>query len=701
MDKSASPPSPPSPALEDMPLEQLPGVTPSDLKRLQALNLQTAAELLLYLPSEWQDRTRLTPIGQLVQGTQAQVQGEVTQVFQPRGRRMLSVRLHDGSGEIELLFFHFSHNQAQRMRNATLRCFGEVKAGRGLARMIHPRYSVLPPGSAAPPLSNHLTPLYSGSGGTAGQKQLQKHIEQCLSLAEQPGALADPVTPLIPKVLPQISLYEALDTLHRMPPEGGDAESTQNLARGRLALDELVADMLGQMQAGQKVRSMPAPPLRGGDDLVAALLESLPFRLTEAQQRVNAEILADMDNSAPMLRLLQGDVGSGKTLVALCAALRAIGSGWQVAFMAPTEVLVEQHLINMRAWLTPLGLDTAALTASSSPGERRSILAALDAGDLKIVVGTHALFEDEVQFKDLGLVIVDEQHRFGVHQRLRLVERGRGLLCPHQLTMTATPIPRTLAMTRYAEMDVSVLDEMPPGRHPVQTTTHSERDRDRIIQRIGERCGEGDRVYWVCAMIDESEQLKARAANLVYEELKAKLPAVRVGLIHGRLKSAEKSAAIEEFKTGEVQLLVATTVIEVGMDVPEATLMVIENPERFGLAQLHQLRGRVGRSERKSFCVLLHGGEMTESAQRRLQVLCQFQDGFSIAEEDLRIRGPGEMLGVRQAGEADYRIFDYLVHQKLLRPAHQIAGDLLRADAKQTDRLQRRWLAHRLDYARV
>ena len=689
-------------ALEDTPVSELPGWAQADHERLKKLQIDKMSDLLLYLPANWQDRTRITPIGELQPDSPAQIEGHVVSVFQSgRPRRMLSVQVADDTGRLQLLFFHFSQRQVQGLKNARVRCFGDVRSGRGGLRMIHPRYQVLPELGEAPELSDHLTPLYPNSGGTRGQQQLQTMIGQCLELAARPGALADPVTELLPADLPQLSVLDALTVLHRTPPDESGLEQQHKDATARLALDELTADMLGQLRAGQTVRELPSPAMTGDDKLQKRLLESLPFALTQAQHRVNAEIAADMEKTTPMLRLLQGDVGSGKTLVAVCAALKAIGAGWQVALMAPTEVLVEQHLYNLSAWLTPLGLDTAALTASTNPGQKRTILAALAAGELPLVVGTHALFEDKVKFKNLGLVVVDEQHRFGVHQRLKLVERGGGLLYPHQLTMTATPIPRTLAMTRYAEMDVSTLDEMPPGRLEVQTTSHSERDRQRIIARIGERCAAGERVYWVCALIEESEQLEARAATLVFEELREALPDIQVGLIHGRMKAAEKSAAIEDFKAGKTQLLVATTVIEVGMDVPQARLMVIENPERFGLAQLHQLRGRVGRSENQSYCVLLHGRELTDTARRRLDILCKHRDGFRIAEEDLRLRGPGELLGVRQAGEADYRLFDFREHQALLGPAQQIARKLLARDDDDTRRLQQRWLAHKLDYARV
>lgn len=688
-------------AVETAPLAQLPGITQSDLKRLEELGLKTQSDLLLYLPSEWQDRTSITSISDLIPGTPGQVQGRVTRVYQPRGRRMLSVQITDGTGILEMLFFRFTYPQVQRLKNATVRCFGEVKPvrGRGM-RMIHPRYNILPENTPPPPLSSHLTPLYPHSGGTAGQKQLQKLIDLCLDqCASTPNALADPVTPLLDQQDPSPSLLQALNLLHHTPPDTADIENQRATARARLALDEVVADMLGQMQAGKRLRNHPAHPLQPCDELTPRLIAALPFQLTQAQLRVNKEIADDMSTGTPMLRLLQGDVGSGKTLVGVCAALRAIGSGCQVALMAPTEVLVEQHLYNLRNWLTPLGIDPAALTSSSSAAARRTILTALRDGTLKLIVGTHALFEDEVQFKDLALVIVDEQHRFGVHQRLRLVQRGQGLLCPHQLTMTATPIPRTLAMTRYAEMDVSVLDEMPPDRQPVQTTRHPEKDRDRIIQRIGQRCQQGERAFWVCAMIEESEQLKARAATLVCEELREKLPEVPIGIIHGRMKSAEKSAAMEDFKQGKTLLLVATTVIEVGMDVPEATMMSVENPERFGLAQLHQLRGRVGRSKQQSYCVLLHGSDISHMALQRLTTLCEHQDGFSIAEEDLRLRGPGELLGVRQAGGAEYRIFDYQTHQELLPSARRIAQKLLKDDNPDSERMQARW--RRLEYARV
>lgn len=689
--------------LEEAPVSQLQSHVGSELQLLEKLKIHTLSDLLLYLPREWQDKTRITPIAELQPGQSAQVEGNVQQVTTPRGKRMMLVKVADASGTLQLMFFNFSHRQAWGLRDARIRCFGEVRQGQGKSvRMIHPRYTVLERDQRGPALPEHLTPLYPSSGGTAGQRLLEKMIAEVLELAQQPGALADPISALIPPQLDFPTLVEALDVLHRTPPDNKDVEQRREQARARLALDELIADMIGQVMVGEQVRKHAAPLMVADDTLQRRLLKSLPFALTQAQRRVIDEIAADLQGDSPMLRLLQGDVGSGKTLVAVCAALQAIHSGWQVALMAPTEVLVEQHLFNLRTWLGPMNLDVAALTSATGAAQRRSILGALKSGELPLIVGTHALFEDKVKFHHLGLVIVDEQHRFGVHQRLRLVERGKGTLYPHQLTMTATPIPRTLAMITYTSMAVSNLDEMPPGRKPILTSVFGPKDRQRIIERIGQRCAEGARVYWVCTLIEESDQLRMQAATKVAEELAQALPQVVVGLIHGRMSSAEKSKAIGDFKSGQTHLLVATTVIEVGVDVPEATLMLIENPERLGLAQLHQLRGRVGRADKQSHCILLHGEEVGDSARTRLQLLCDHQDGFRIAEEDLRLRGAGELLGVRQAGEPMYRIFDYQKYRSLVPEARQIAQQLVRqGDEEPIRRLQVRWLAQRMEYANV
>ncbi|MGI9344796.1 MAG: ATP-dependent DNA helicase RecG [Gammaproteobacteria bacterium] len=702
--------------LETLPLSKLSGTTAANLEQLDQIGIHTLCDLLLHLPAQWQDRTQITPISQLEPEQAAQIEGQVVHVTQPRGRRMLLVRIADASGQLDLMFFNYYYNLIKKLPGARLRCFGKPKARSGQQRlhMTHPSFEFISDNRPSAALPDTLTPVYPPITNAALQKHIKKLISECLKQAHTSNALADPVSKYLPRELRQYSLLQALEQVHRPPPDSHPAQSeAYQQAKDRIALDELVADMLNQMQSATGVRQFKAPSILETDtpsSLEQQLLASLPFEPTGAQLRVNREIAQDLSRSQPMLRLLQGDVGSGKTLVALCAAVRTIAAGWQVAIVAPTEILVEQHLLNMSQWVSALHIDLATLCSSTPEPEKRTICNALESGQLTMIIGTHALFEERVQFHKLGLVIVDEQHRFGVQQRLKLIERSSSQLQPHQLTMTATPIPRTLAMTRYADMDVSVLDEMPPGRHAVQTSMHSERSRERIIKRIGERCQQQDRAYWVCPLIEESEAVAGRAALPVFEELQHKLPELSIGLIHGRMKSAEKLAAIAGFKSGQYQLLVSTSVIEVGMDIAEATFMVIENPERFGLAQLHQLRGRIGRSSRVSHCVLIHNHDISQGAMARIKTLCQHQNGFDIAEADLMQRGPGELLGVRQAGEAEFQVFDYRSQQHLLDPAKAIAQQLLAAQLQadpsdglhqQLARLQSRWRPTGIAYARV
>ncbi|HRY15569.1 MAG TPA: ATP-dependent DNA helicase RecG, partial [Candidatus Competibacteraceae bacterium] len=587
----------------------LKGVGPKLAERLWRLGLHTAEDVLLHLPLRYQDRSHITPIDQLQPGEEAQIEATVVgSRISGNSRRFLLCCLNDGTGDLTLRFFHFSPAQQQWLyqTGARLRCFGEVRAGyTGGLEMIHPECRRIEPDT--PPVEDCLTPIYPATAGLQ-QFTLRGLAEQALGYLES--------APLLPELLPSAlldqlklpSIAEAVRLLHQPPTHVAVAEleNGRHPARRRLAFEEMLAHQLSLRRLREQTRRQAAPPLVSGS-LSQRFLERLPFTLTSAQQRVLEEITADLAQPRPMLRLLQGDVGSGKTVVAAVAALRAVETGAQAALMAPTELLAEQHHRNFRDWLGELGLEVAWLTGRLTGKARRLLLERLATGEIQIAVGTHALFQEAVAFAELALVIVDEQHRFGVHQRLALREKGRaGGRCPHQLIMTATPIPRTLAMSAYADLDTSVIDELPPGRRPVKTVAAPDHRRDQIIERIRQACRSGRQAYWVCPLIEESEALQYQAATVTAEQLTALLPELRVGLVHGRLAASAKEAVMAAFKAGELELLVATTVIEVGVDVPNASLMIIENPERLGLAQLHQLRGRIGRGSIDSSCVLLY-----------------------------------------------------------------------------------------------
>jgi ATP-dependent DNA helicase RecG len=683
-----------------LPVTSLPGVGEALATLLAKLGLRTIRDLWFHLPLRYEDRTRITPIRELRAGDSAQVAGVVEAVERGfRYRPQLRVAIGDDSrATLMLRFFHFNRSQAEQLApGVRLVCYGEVRHGAHGFEMVHPQYARLA-ADASVAIDDRLTPIYPTTEGL-GQKRLAGVIARALErlpddedLELIPAALRAP--------LDLESLRDALLTVHR-PPAGSDVDAfaqRRHPSQRRLAFEELLTHHLSLKRLRERMRSHRALPLAGDGRLRKALRAELPFALTKAQQRVVREVERDIAKREPMLRLVQGDVGSGKTIVAALAGLAAIESGRQAALMAPTEILAEQHWRTLSQWLAPLGIEPVRLAGKGNRRARDTARARIAEG-AALAVGTHALMQDDVSFRDLALVIIDEQHRFGVHQRLTLRDKGaQGDAVPHQLVLTATPIPRTLAMTAYADLDVSVIDELPPGRTPVQTVAISDARRAEVVERIRAACAEGRQAYWVCTLIEESDQLEAQAAEVAHAELAAALPGLRTGLVHGRLKPAEKQATMEAFKRGEIKLLVATTVIEVGVDVPNASLMVIENAERLGLAQLHQLRGRVGRGSAASSCVLMYRTPLSSMARARLEVMRETSDGFRIAEKDLELRGPGELLGTRQTGQIELRVAD-LAHDAHLLPAVQRVGaELLQKHPDAVQRLIERWIGAAVRY---
>ena len=753
------------------PVESLPGVGPALVQTLARLGIARVQDLWFHLPLRYEDRTRLTAIARLQAGAIAQVEGTVMAVERGfRFRPQLRVAVEDDSrASLTLRFFHFRKTQAEAFVPGTrLRCHGEVRFGSHGFEMIHPQYQRVAPGA---PLDERLTPVYPSTEGL-GQRRLAGLIGS--ALAHLPDdAVLELVPPGLRAPLDLLSLRDALLAVHRPPPDG-DLDALlqgRHPAQRRLAFEELLTHHLGLKRLRAQVRRHAAPPLHGDGRLREALVVSLPFALTAAQRRVDGEIIGDLAQATPMLRLVQGDVGSGKTVLAALAALAAIECGAQVALMAPTELLAEQHLRSLGAWFAALGIEPVWLAGKVQGRARRKALDALAAG-APLVIGTHALMQEGVAFRNLGLAIIDEQHRFGVHQRLALRDKGRaapqaprgrgmdaerqpttdgsveggavpqaprgrgmdaerqpatdgsveggaapqaprardkelargegsthGIEVPHQLVLTATPIPRTLAMAAYADLDVSVVDELPPGRKPVKTVVMSSVRRDEVIARIREACAAGRQAYWVCTLIEESEQSEAQAAEVAHAELSAALAGVPIGLVHGRMKAAAKQAVMDDFRAGRMALLVATTVIEVGVDVPNASLMVIEDADRLGLAQLHQLRGRVGRGERESNCVLMYRGPLSAMARERLEAMRESNDGFVIAERDLALRGPGEMLGTRQTGQLEFRVADLARDAALLPDVQRVGEVLLEKHPDCVERLVARWVGGAARYA--
>jgi ATP-dependent DNA helicase RecG len=685
-------------------LRDLQGVGPKLESSLRQLGIHSVQDLLFHLPFRYEDRTRIHPIGGLYPGAQVQVEGQVEHSAIVRARRsMLVVVLSDGTGRITLRFFHFRAAQKlQLSRGTQLRCYGEVRAGFQGLEMIHPSYKrILSEQDEA--VSDRLTPVYPSVEGI-GQAKWTSLTGQALTLLESGTLeLEELLPPELREKLRTSSLARAVTFIHR-PPAGADVAALverRHPAQQRLAMEELLAHNLSMQQLHQQQRRFRAPALVRSTALEPRFLEQLPFKLTAAQDKVIKEIHQDLGRDFPMQRLVQGDVGSGKTVVAAMAALRAMGNDYQVAITAPTELLAEQHLRSFTDWLEPMGLKPEWLSSKVTGKAREAVLCAIADGT-PLVIGTHALMQEGVQFKRLGLVIVDEQHRFGVHQRLALLNKAdKESLHAHQLIMTATPIPRTLAMTAYAGLETSVIDELPPGRKPVTTVAISSERRSDVLSRVAAACAEGRQAYWVCTLIEESSTVEAQAAEDVARELQTSLSGVSVGLVHGRIKQAQKQEVMDRFKQGEIQLLVATTVIEVGVDVPNASLMIIENAERLGLAQLHQLRGRVGRGDQQASCVLMYSPPIGSLARERLNILRQSTDGFRIAEKDLELRGPGEVLGTRQTGMLQFRVADLSRDQLLLEQIPPAANRLLAESPTVAEKLVRRWIGDSTKFAGV
>ena len=733
----------------DLPVHVLAGVGSKIEGQLEQLGVQRLFDLLLHLPRDYEDRSRLVNISDLQDGQSALIEGQVTYVDNKRSG--MTVVIEDATGAIQLRFFKVYAGLAQTMTLGTqLRLFGEVKISRYGVQMAHPEYNVVSPG--APVVNTGLQPIYPTVKGLH-QNKLRTLLKLALQTIHQQGlpisvfntsdweavnhlpaplptnSYGLPVTPStsntpvtspsnpssqMPSNTPSwqhLSLFEALTLIHTPPMHTDIALQAAQLeqlkerthpACQRLIVEELTAHQLSMLYRRKQLHQHKAPKCDTNSPLADKLLANLPFSLTGAQDRVVKEITSDMATSIPMLRLVQGDVGAGKTLVAALAACYALDSGWQVAVMAPTEILAEQHLINFKAWFEPLGIGVGWLAGKQTAKQRREALEAIAENEVQVVVGTHALFQESVVFAKLGLAIIDEQHRFGVEQRMALTDKGVADSTPHQLIMTATPIPRTLAMSAYGDMDTSIIDELPPGRTPITTVTIDRARRDEVIERIAANCKEGKQAYWVCPLVDDSSTLNAQAAEATFADLSERLD-IRIGMVHGKMKGAEKQAVMAAFKNGELDLLVATTVIEVGVDVPNASLMVIENAERLGLSQLHQLRGRVGRGSTKSFCVLLYQTPLSETGIERLNVLRGSNDGFVIAQKDLQLRGPGELLGKRQTGNVGYYVSDLSRDENLLMIASHLAKRLINDDSRKTEvtQLIHRWMPEASKYTNV
>ena len=683
--------------LAQIAITSLKGVGPSMAEKLEKVGLRSLQDLLFHLPNRYEDRTRVTAIRDCFPGVFTNIIGEITgsQIINGKGR-MLLVTVQDASGTVNLRFFRFSAAQKNSLAlGLNIRCYGEIKRGARGFEIIHPEYKSLNEDQALTEVEETLTPVYPTTEGLR-QITLRNLTEQALIRLER-----GQVEELLPEEfnLQNYSLAQALALIHRPPPETSviQLEEGKHPAQLRLIKEELLAHNLSMLKLRQSSDAHRSISLIDDKVLSDKFLASLPFSPTNAQVRVVQEIRQDLMKTQPMMRLVQGDVGSGKTLVAALAALTAISKGFQVALMAPTEILAEQHALNFKNWFEPLDISVGWLAGKTKAKARRSALEHIENGSMQMIVGTHALFQDKVIFHNLTLIIIDEQHRFGVHQRLSLREKGafEGNY-PHQLIMTATPIPRTLAMTAYADLDTSIIDELPPGRTPINTIALPDTRREDVVERIRKGCVEDNRqAYWVCTLIEESEVLQCQAAEDTAVYLQEQLTELKIGLIHGRMKAAEKQSVMETFKKGELDLLVATTVIEVGVDVPNSSLMVIENPERLGLAQLHQLRGRVGRGTVASHCVLMYKSPLSKTATKRLAVLRESNDGFVIAQKDLEIRGPGEFLGTKQTGLADLKIADLLRDAHLIPEVQQHAYLIWKKHPQNAQAIIQRWMGDR------
>jgi ATP-dependent DNA helicase RecG len=690
-------------SLDAMSPARLKGVGPALEKKLAAIGIISIQDLLFYLPLRYEDRTRTTLAARAQIGEYMQFEGEVTSCDLQFGkRRSLRCSLRDSSGSMTLRFFHFSAAQKDSLTVGTqLRVYGEVKHGRAGFELFHPEYKPL--SQANKEVSDTLTPIYPTTEGLM-QPRLRSIIAQAVELVADKDAIEDYLPADLVAKFNLSGLTEAIKQIHRPTAAafGGWDRDAPNPGRDRLAFEELLTHRLSLRRLRDDAAAKAAPQFAGENQLIRGFLSKLPFELTGGQRRAFAEISDDLARPTPMLRLLQGDVGSGKTVVAALSALRAIYAGYQVALMAPTEILAEQHAVNFRQWFEPLGIEVGWHSGKQKGKPRAEQLERVSAGFCQILVGTHALFQGEVSYARLGLIIIDEQHRFGVQQRLALREKAASMnINPHQLVMTATPIPRTLAMSAYADLDNSIIDELPPGRTPVNTLIVSNERRAEVVERIAAACENRSQAYWVCTLIDESEVLQCQAAEVTAQQLAEQLPQVRVGLVHGRMKPVEKAGVMARFKAAEIDLLVATTVIEVGVDVPNSSLMVIENPERLGLAQLHQLRGRVGRGSIKSHCILLYKSPLSRNGKERLGVMRESNDGFYIAEKDLELRGPGQVLGTAQTGLMEFRIADLVRDAAMLDDVKDAADHVLGHHPQVVDSLVRRWLGENIHYANV
>lgn len=678
-------------------VHQLQGVGTASAALLEKLNIFTTDDLLFHLPRDYEDRSTIIPMNQLVVGRSYLLEGTVSSIdFPPGKRKSMAVLLEDDFGKVTLRFYHIYKALTDKMRSGNrLRVFGEVRVGARGLELYHPEIQQINAQTALP--KTRLTAIYPSTEGLT-QAKLREYVRQALEQHSEnlPELLSE-------KFTNGYALKEALEYIHEPPIDANMQQLMQGShpAQQRLIFEELVAHQISLLTRRAYIREIEAPAFEPSTILAKKLLANLPFNMTGAQRRVSKEIMIDLKQHQPMLRLVQGDVGAGKTLVAAVAACHALEAGWQVALMAPTEILAEQHYLNFKRWFEPLGIQVAWLSGKQKGKARTQAEAIIRGGLAQLVVGTHALFQENVEFARLGLVIIDEQHRFGVDQRLALRNKGAEQTTPHQLVMTATPIPRTLAMSAYGDLDTSVIDELPPGRTPIQTVTIPLDRREEVLQRIATNCQEGKQAYWVCTLVEQSETLDAQAAEATYAEIKERFPSLNIGLVHGKMKADEKQSVMQHFKNNELQLLIATTVIEVGVDVPNASIMVIENAERLGLSQLHQLRGRVGRGAKASFCALLYKTPLSQNGQERLSILRESNDGFVIAEKDLELRGPGELLGTKQTGDMGFRVAKLERDDHLLTEAHYVAEQVLKDYPANAEALLKRWLPEAPRYAYV
>lgn len=678
-------------------VQQLQGVGAAAATLLEKLHIFSTDDLLFHLPRDYEDRSTIIPMNQLIVGRSYLLEGEVRSVdFPPGKKKSLAALVQDDFGKVTLRFYHIYKGLTDRIKmGQQLRIFGEVRVGARGLELYHPEIQVIQQHTALP--KTQLTAIYPSTEGLT-QPKLREYVRQALQHH------SDDLPELLPsKYSNGYQLKEALHYIHEPPTDANMLQLNQGShpAQQRLIFEELVAHQISLLTRRAYIRQIAAPRFSSSKVLAKKLLEGLPFQMTNAQKRVSKEILQDLKQDQPMLRLVQGDVGAGKTLVAAVAACHALEADWQVALMAPTEILAEQHYLNFKRWFEPLGIQVAWLSGKQKGKARTHAEQQIKEGHAQLIVGTHALFQDTVGFSKLGLVIIDEQHRFGVDQRLALRNKGADQFTPHQLVMTATPIPRTLAMSAYGDLDTSIIDELPPGRTPIQTVTIPLERREQVLQRIASNCREGKQAYWVCTLVEQSETLDAQAAEATYQEIKERFPDINIGLVHGKMKADEKQSVMQAFKDNQSQLLIATTVIEVGVDVPNASIMVIENAERLGLSQLHQLRGRVGRGATASFCALLYKTPLSQNGQERLSILRESNDGFIIAEKDLEIRGPGELLGTKQTGDMGFRVARLERDDHLLTQAHYVAEQILKGYPQHAEGLLKRWLPEAPRYAYV